>query len=142
MAPYQLRHCDCQSALVLIGPFSHANSLQLSSPGPLVVWPKETEPHGDSKLERNVASSSIEKRPPLEKLAAELGELKVAMVSEAKEPAHFEAVSKVVAAEEEAKNGNGPKTLKYLSGAGKWALNVASKIAVTVASEALKKSLL
>jgi hypothetical protein len=77
----------------------------------------------------------------LPELANQLTILREAMVAEAKQPAHYSAVADVNSAEEEAKKGNGPKALEYLSKAGQWALEVASKIAVPIASEAIKKSL-
>jgi hypothetical protein len=40
-----------------------------------------------------------------------------------------------------AKEGNGPKALEYLKMAGKWALDKASKIGLSVAAAALKAAL-
>jgi hypothetical protein len=77
----------------------------------------------------------------LETLSGELATLRRAMRHEAEEPSHDKAVAEVGAAEEAAQNGDGPLVLQHLKNAGKWALDVATKIGVSVASEALKKSL-
>ena len=77
----------------------------------------------------------------LPELVNQLAVLREAMVAEAKQSGHYAAVAEVASAEEEAKKGNGPKVLEYLSKAGQWALDIASKIAVPIASEAIKKSL-
>jgi hypothetical protein len=77
----------------------------------------------------------------LVELANQLTVLREAMVAEAKQAGHYTAVAEVASAEEEAKKGNGPEVLKYLSKAGQWALEIASKIAVPIASEAIKKSM-
>ncbi len=44
----------------------------------------------------------------------------------------------IASAESCAKKGDGPGALEYLSKAGKWALGIAEKIGVPVATEALK----
>jgi hypothetical protein len=74
-------------------------------------------------------------------LAQELGTLRRAMRKEADEPSHDKAVAEVGAAEEAAQKADGPSVVKHLKNAGKWALDVATKIGVNVATEALKKSL-
>jgi len=40
-----------------------------------------------------------------------------------------------------AKEGNGPKALEYLKAAGKWAMDTATKVGVSVASDALTKAI-
>jgi hypothetical protein len=74
-------------------------------------------------------------------LADELAKLQQAMKAEANHPEQYTSLSHVAAAEEEAKKENGPKTLEYLSKAGNWALEIASKITVSIATEALKKAM-
>ena len=47
----------------------------------------------------------------------------------------------VALAEEAAKAGNGTKTLEHLKNAGEWALGVAEKIVIPLATAALKTAL-
>ena len=75
------------------------------------------------------------------RLAAELSALREALLKEAKEADQYAVIGTVASAETEAKNGNGPRALEYLSKAGSWALETASKIGVTVAAAALKEAL-
>jgi hypothetical protein len=77
----------------------------------------------------------------LAKLETELTALRGAMRAEAREPEHDLAIGEVAAAQKAAKEGDGPGALKHLRAAGKWALDVASKIGVGVATAALKTSL-
>lgn len=77
----------------------------------------------------------------LKLLADELAKLQQAMKGEAHQAEQYASLSHVAAAELEAKKGDGPKTLEYLAKAGNWALEIASKITVSMASEALKKAM-
>lgn len=77
----------------------------------------------------------------LGRLSSELATLRKAMRKEAEEPSHDKAVAEIGSAEEAAQKGEGPVVLQHLKNAGQWALDVATKIGVSVASEALKKSL-
>jgi hypothetical protein len=77
----------------------------------------------------------------LARLAEELGRLRLAMEREATEPSHKLASGAVAAAEQSAKENNGPKVLEYLKTAGRWALTVAEKIGTDLAKEALKKTM-
>jgi AbiTii len=74
-------------------------------------------------------------------LAGELATLRKAMRQEAEEPFHDKAVAEIGEAQEAAQNHDGPKVLQHLKNGGKWALDVATKIGVNLATEALKKSL-
>jgi hypothetical protein len=76
----------------------------------------------------------------LGKLADDLGRLREAMLKESTSPEHFAAVGAVASAEVEARKKQGPAALEYLSKAGKWALDVATKIGVPIVIEALKKT--
>ena len=76
----------------------------------------------------------------LGKLADDLARLREAMAKESTSAEQFVAVGNVASAEVEARNEHGPTALEYLSKAGKWALDVATKIGVPVAIEALKKT--
>lgn len=85
----------------------------------------------------NGMSSQID----LNALAVELAKLRAAMESDAKQPSEKFAVGAIAAAEESAKQNDGPKTMEYLKSAGKWAFSVAEKIGVGIATAALKSSL-
>jgi len=74
-------------------------------------------------------------------LADELGKLLEAMKSDACETVHFDAMSAVSRAKSAADAGDGPGALALLKSTGKWALDVASKIGIAVAAEAIKKSM-
>jgi hypothetical protein len=77
----------------------------------------------------------------LNRLANELGILRKHLKQEATIPEHDITIGAIAKAEVEAKNGNGPKALEWLSKAGRWAIEQATAIGVAVASEALKKSM-
>ncbi len=98
-------------------------------------------PHGarHGHVGRKKANGSY--NPDLEALSGELATLRNAMRKEAEKPPHDKAVAEVGAAEEAAENGDGASVLQHLKNAGNWALDVATKIGVNVASEALKQSL-
>ena len=85
----------------------------------------------------NEAGSTL----PLPSLAEELSKLREALLQSAKEPEQYSAIGAIASAETEAKKGDGPKALKYLSKAGKWTLDIAAKIGTTVAAAAIKESL-
>ena len=74
----------------------------------------------------------------LQALAFELSKLRLKLKEEASEPEHDSSIGAIASAESYAKKGDGPKVLEYLSKAGKWALDTATKIGVPVATEALK----
>ncbi len=71
-------------------------------------------------------------------LAAELSKLRLKLKDEATEAEHYSSMGAVASAESCAKKGDGPGALEHLSKAGKWALGIAEKIGVPVATEALK----
>jgi small GTP-binding protein len=77
----------------------------------------------------------------LSALSKELAELRSKLKDEATEPEHEMSIGAIAAAESSAKEGKGPKTFEYLSKAGTWALDKASKIGVPVAIAALKAAL-
>ncbi|KAB2946425.1 COR domain-containing protein [Candidatus Methanoperedens sp. BLZ2] len=74
-------------------------------------------------------------------LAMELNDLRLRLKKEATKPEHDIFIGAITSAEGFAREKNGPKTLEYLSKAGKWTLDIATKIGVPVATEALKKAL-
>lgn len=77
----------------------------------------------------------------LTRLATELRQLHEAMQRDAVEPSHQLAAGAVAAAEQSALQGDGPKVVEYLKSGGKWALSVAEKIGVGVATAAIKGAL-
>jgi SpoVK/Ycf46/Vps4 family AAA+-type ATPase len=77
----------------------------------------------------------------LSELAQQLSALRAELLKEAKAPEDFVAVGAIASAEMEAKKDCGSKALEYLSKAGKWAFDVATKTGETVAAEALKIAL-
>ncbi len=87
------------------------------------------------------SSTQIPSDIDLRVLSDELGKLKETMVSEAVEPKHFESLAAISAAEAAANEQNSAETESKLKSAGKWALDVATKIGVTVAAGALKQSI-
>ena len=87
----------------------------------------QTRTQGDSEID-------------LPSLAQELSVLLAEMNKRKSEPEHQMAIGAIAAAEMEAKKGEASKVRQYLSKAGEWALDVATKIGVSVATEALKKS--
>lgn len=82
--------------------------------------------------------SQIEKSIDLPKLAEELSKLREAMKQQATEAEHDIAVSDVAKAEQAAKSKDPSKIAEYLKSAGSWTLDIASKIGVPVAIEAIK----
>lgn len=74
-------------------------------------------------------------------LASQLNELRQALKKEAQDDEHDIAIGKVAEAEQAAKAGDDSKVAEYLKAAGQWALEVALKIGVPVAVDALKKAL-
>lgn len=101
-----------------IGPNAHAHDITFNQ-----IW--------------NQLQGSIE----LPKLGEELARLRQAMKKEAVEPEQDIAISEIAKAEQAAKSGNGPKVLEHLKSAGKWALDVATKIGTSLTVEVIKKSL-
>ena len=77
----------------------------------------------------------------LTQLAEDLSKLKAAMKQDAESSEQFESLINIVHAQQAAANNDGPKTLEYLSKAGKWALGIARDIGVEVTATALSKSL-
>ena len=71
-------------------------------------------------------------------LSNELKILREELQKSAKSAEEFAEIGIIASAEIEAQNGDGPKALSALAKTGKWALNVAEKIGVGVASAAIK----
>jgi uncharacterized protein YjbI with pentapeptide repeats len=75
------------------------------------------------------------------KLADELSVLRQAMSQQAMEKEQHLAVGEVAKAEQAAIEKDKSKVLKHLKSAGGWALDVAKKVSVSIASEAIKQSM-
>lgn len=101
------------------GPYAHAHDITFNQ-----IW------------------SETKDRIELLELAKELAELRLKLKGEATKPEHDVSIGAIASAENSAKEGNGPKVLESLSKAGKWALDIATKIGVPVATEALKAAIL
>lgn len=89
----------------------------------------------------NQAAGRIEGSINFVQLADELSKLRQVMMREASEVEHSIAVGEVAKAEQAAKEKDPSKVAEHLKLAGKWALDIASKIGVPVAVEVLKKSI-
>lgn len=74
-------------------------------------------------------------------LNKELEVLRRKLIDIATSPEHFSEIGVIAKAEIEAKNGDGSNVLKTLSQAGKWSLDIAKKIGISVATTAIKTSL-
>jgi hypothetical protein len=85
--------------------------------------------------------SRVESKLDLDQLAADLRQLRETLEREGNEPAQKLATGAVAAAEQSARQKDGPKALEYLKAAGAWALSVAEKIGVEVAAKALKAAM-
>jgi hypothetical protein len=96
---------------------------------------------GDQATAISNASHEAASQLDLPKLAAELQQLRAALRKEATEREHDASVVAVGAAEQAAREGNGKAALEHLKKAGKWAFDVATKIGVSIASDALKTAL-
>ncbi|MBF0456542.1 MAG: hypothetical protein HQK99_01435 [Nitrospirae bacterium] len=77
----------------------------------------------------------------LSALAMELPLLRSAMRKEATNPEHDISIGDIASAETSAIKKDGPSTLQHLKSAGKWALDVATKVGTGVATYAIKTAL-
>jgi len=74
----------------------------------------------------------------LQALSKELKTLRDELQKSAKSAEEFAEIGVIASAEIEAQKGDGPQALSALAKAGKWALNVAEKIGIGVATTAIK----
>ena len=77
----------------------------------------------------------------LEKLAGELETLRSEMRSKASTADHDIAIGSIAAAQSSAEHRDGPAALSHLKNAGRWALEVGTKIGTNVATAAIKSAL-
>jgi hypothetical protein len=89
----------------------------------------------------NQVWNQLEGKVDLAKLADDLAVLQKEMERNATEPGEKLAVGAVAAAEQSARQKDGPKVMEYLKVAGKWALTISQKIGVSLATEALKSAI-
>jgi hypothetical protein len=97
-----------------------------------------------SQVHDNTFSQLVNKLDPsidLTRLAVELAALCQAMSAEAKEADQFIAIGEIAKAEKAAETKDSPKVAEHLKSAGKWALDTATKIGVSVAAKAIEQSL-
>ncbi|NKM68575.1 hypothetical protein [Rhizobium laguerreae] len=85
--------------------------------------------------------SEAEQKVDLKTLADELSKLRSALKEQALTSEEDAAIGEIAKAESAAKNNDGPKALAHLKAAGNWALGVAEKIGVGVATSAIKTAL-
>lgn len=76
----------------------------------------------------------------LVELTKQLAQVRAEMKKQANpdKPEHDEAIGAVASAEKAAKSGDQSSALKYLQGAGKWALEVAESVAASVVKDAIE----
>src|SRR5262245_30315370 len=96
---------------------------------------------GDQATAISNATHQAAPQLDLPQLAAELQLLRKALRREATERELDCAVVAVGDAEQAAQQGNGRAVLEHLKKAGKWAFDVATKIGVSIASDAIKTAL-
>lgn len=89
----------------------------------------------------NQVGGLIEKSMDLGQLSIELSKLRQAMTQDANDAEHYIAVGEIAKAEQAAKSKDTSKLTESLKTAGKWSLDVATKIGVSLASEAIKHSM-
>ncbi len=77
----------------------------------------------------------------LPQLAKELAELRGTLQREASSTDEYHALAAISEAEEAAERGDGPTTLERLKAAGKWGLDVATRIGVSVAQKAIQAAM-
>ncbi|MBC9248389.1 hypothetical protein H4P12_17115 [Paracoccus sp. 11-3] len=85
----------------------------------------------------NQRSSDVD----LPQLAEELRQLRMALKAEGTTIEHDKAIASVAAAEEAAQKNDGAGALRHLQAAGKWTLDVATKIGTSVAAKAITSAM-
>lgn len=75
------------------------------------------------------------------KLSEELEQLRKILKGKAVEPEHDVAVGEIASAKQAAEKGEKNKLIEHLAKAGKWVYGIAKEIGVSLATEALKKSM-
>ena len=87
------------------------------------------------------AWQQVQSTVDFDRLVGELRELREAMSRGSVEPEHQVAIGAIGAAEQSAKRKDGQKVMEYMKTAGNWALTIAEKIGVNLATAILKSAL-
>lgn len=74
----------------------------------------------------------------LNQLSDQLSNLRTELGRQASSPEQFAEIGHIANAEIEAKSGNGPKVMEFLSKVGKWSFDTATALGVAVAANAIK----
>jgi len=82
--------------------------------------------------------SQASERIDLPVLAEQLEQLRTALRAQARTPDDDQAVAEVGQAELAARSGDGPKVMRHLRNAGRWAFGIATSIGAAIAAEAIK----
>ena len=85
--------------------------------------------------------NQLDQKVDLPKLADQLQQLQDVMQREASTAEDKIAVGAVAAAEQSAREKNGPKVVEYLKLAGRWALTIAEKLGIELAKDTIKGAL-
>lgn len=94
-----------------------------------------------SHAEKTIHGADLNGSTDLKSLAKELSQLRAQLKIEATTPEQDIVVGSVAQAEQSASQNDGPQTFDFLAKAGKWALEVATKIGTSMAEDAIKKSI-
>lgn len=86
----------------------------------------------------NSAAANLASQLDVNALVAQLAQLRAEMLKEATDGNHYEAIAAVAKAEDAMKKGETSGALGNLKVAGKWALDIAVKIGVSVAAKAIE----
>jgi hypothetical protein len=126
-------------AIVVVGELRMGDTYNINAKNVGGVGP------GDHRLTINQGQKASAQQIDVRELAKELARLHAQMQADMKGgpdlPERQAAVGAVEAAEEAAKEGDRTTALQRLTGAGQWALDVATKVGVGIATEALKISM-
>ena len=96
-------------------------------------------PHGNvSNLTQN---QNILSQVDMHSLIEELEKLRLAAKKQAVDVEHDKEVGVIAAAQDAAKKGDKPKLLQHLASAGKWTLDIATKIGTTLAASVIKEAI-
>ncbi len=114
------------------------NSKIVNSPGSSLAQGTSAKSSSNSN---NVVSSSGISGVDLKILVSDLDQLRVGMRAVAQELEHDEAVTAVGKALKAAEIGDEKSVAGHLKTAGKWALGIAEKLALSIATEAIKDSM-
>jgi hypothetical protein len=93
------------------------------------------------RSQRNIRIIDLLDSQDLKLLASELDSLTQELQNRSDTHEHTNEVQALLEASEHAKSGDGESALSSLKKAGKWALDIAAKIGVPVATAAIKSSL-